>query len=214
MVEDDAQQRADLAEIVSSLGYEVTTAADGSEALNKLASIPVNAILTDLVMPGMDGVQLCRKVRQAPPAHPAYIILLTAKERSQDIVAGLQAGADDYLTKPFDLEELRARMQAGLRISELQDSLAERVRELEDALSRVRILQGLLPICSYCKKIRDDSNYWQQIENYVTAHSGAQFSHSVCPQCYEEIVKPQLEELYPTGRKTRKDTRQENEDAR
>ena len=105
-------------------------------------------------------------------------------------------------------------MQAGLRISELQDSLAERVRELEDALSRVRILQGLLPICSYCKKIRDDSNYWQQIENYVTAHSGAQFSHSVCPQCYEEIVKPQLEELYPTGRKTRKDTRQENEDAR
>ncbi|PYV91799.1 MAG: response regulator, partial [Acidobacteria bacterium] len=146
--------------------------------------------------------------------HSAYIILLTAKERSQDIVAGLQAGADDYLTKPFDLEELRARMQAGLRISELQDSLAERVRELEDALSRVRILQGLLPICSYCKKIRDDSNYWQQIENYVTAHSGAQFSHSVCPQCYEEIVKPQLEELYPTGRKTRKDTRQENEDAR
>jgi len=215
IAEDDPVSRHILDVTLRKWGHQVVVCADGVEAWQVLrGENPPPLVLLDWMMPGMDGVQLCRKVRQAPPAHSAYIILLTAKERSQDIVAGLQAGADDYLTKPFDLEELRARMQAGLRISELQDSLAQRVRELEDALSRVRILQGLLPICSYCKKIRDDSNYWQQIENYVTAHSGAQFSHSVCPQCYEEIVKPQLEELYPTGRKTRKDTRQENEDAR
>ena len=150
----------------------------------------------------MDGVQICRKVREVPQPSPAYIILLTARERSQDIVAGLQAGADDYLTKPFDREELHARMQAGLRILELQSNLAERVKELEDALSRVRTLQGLLPMCPYCKKIRSDSNYWQQIENYVSAHSDAQFSHGVCPQCYEKIVKPQIEELYPHWKKS------------
>ena len=105
-----------------------------------------------------------------------YLIFVTAKARTQDIVTGLGAGADDYIVKPFEREELHARVQVGFRMLELQAALAERVRELEDALTRVKQLQGLLPICSYCKKVRDDQNYWQQVETYIEGHSDAQFT--------------------------------------
>ncbi|PYV42138.1 MAG: response regulator [Acidobacteria bacterium] len=203
IAEDDLVSRHILQATLHKWGYEVVVCTDGTEAWQVLqGDAAPHVLILDWMMPGMDGVQICRKVREVPQPSPAYIILLTARERSQDIVAGLQAGADDYLTKPFDREELHARMQAGLRILELQSNLAERVKELEDALSRVRTLQGLLPMCPYCKKIRSDSNYWQQIENYVSAHSDAQFSHGVCPQCYEKIVKPQIEELYPHWKKS------------
>ena len=114
------------------------------------------------------------------------------RERNEDVVAGLQAGADDYVTKPFDYEELRARVQVGIRIIQLQDDLRDREEELEYNLSRVKQLQGLLPICSYCRKVRDDQNYWHQVEIYVTEHSNAQFSHTYCPECHKKFVQPQL----------------------
>jgi DNA-binding response OmpR family regulator len=115
------------------------------------------------------------------------------------VVAGLQAGGDDYVTKPFDREELHARVKVGLRILQLQMNLADRVRELEEALASVKQLQGLLPICSYCKKIRDDQNYWQQVEGYISEHSGAVFSHGICPECYDKFVRPELKKLNKTG---------------
>ena len=146
----------------------------------------------DWMMPGMDGLEVCRLARSRNKAQPLYIILLTARGRREDVVAGLHSGADDYLTKPFDQEELHARLQVGVRLMELQQSLAERVKELEIALSKVKQLQGLLPICSYCKKIRTDQNYWQQVETYLGQHSEAQFSHSICPECYENIVSPEI----------------------
>ena len=97
------------------------------------------------------------------------------------------------MAKPFDHRELRARLQVGVRMLELQTSLAERVRQLEDALARVKRLQGLLPICSYCKRVRNDQNYWQQVEAYITERSEAAFSHGICPDCYENVVRPELE---------------------
>ena len=118
--------------------------------------------------------------------------MLTAKTDKKDVVQGLDAGADDYLTKPFDRQELRARIGVGVRIAELQKSLADRVVELEFALSRVKQLQGLLPICSYCKKVRDDQNYWTQVDSYISKHTEVEFSHSICPTCYDQLVKPQL----------------------
>jgi response regulator RpfG family c-di-GMP phosphodiesterase len=110
-------------------------------------------------------------------------------------VAGLDAGADDYVTKPFDREELRARVSTGQRIVELEERLADRVQELERALKEVKALSGLLPICAYCKRIREGEDYWQAVENYIEHHSDAHFSHGVCPDCYERIVKPELEKL-------------------
>ena len=177
-------------------GYEVAAAVDGAAAWGILEApdAPKLAIL-DWMMPGLDGVEICRRLRAAPHAEPAYVLLLTVRGRRTDIVKGLEAGADDYVTKPFDRAELRARLQAGVRIVELQQRLKERVRELEAALRQVRQLHGLLPICSYCKRVRDDRNYWQQVERYVTDHSGAQFSHGICPDCYEEEVRPQLQRL-------------------
>jgi DNA-binding response OmpR family regulator len=132
-------------------------------------------------------------MRQSAHTIRPYIILLTAKHGVSEIVKGIEAGADDYLTKPYDREELRVRVQVGARTIDLQMSLAERVEQLEAALAQVKQLEGILPICSYCMKIRDDSNYWQTVETYVTDHSQAEFSHGICPTCYETAVKPQLE---------------------
>jgi sigma-B regulation protein RsbU (phosphoserine phosphatase) len=196
IAEDDVVSRRLLEATLIRWGYEVVVTRNGVEAWHVLQGedAPLLAVL-DWMMPGMDGLEVCRRVRGLQRATPPYLIILTAKGRQEDIVTGLEAGANDYVTKPFNREELRARVRVGTHMVELQQSLAERVRALEDALARVKLLQGLLPICSYCKKIRDDQNYWQQVETYIAEHSEAQFSHSICPDCYDARVKPQLEQL-------------------
>jgi len=196
IAEDDAVSRRILETLLRKWGYEVTTTLDGEAAWEVLQgpSAPSLAIL-DIMMPGIDGLELCRRLRQSQTTMPPYIILLTATQGVREIVKGIEAGADDYLTKPYDREELRVRVQVGARIIELQTKLAERVQELEVALDHVKQLQGILPICSYCKKIRDDRNYWQNVESYVADHSQAEFSHGICPSCYETTVRPQLESL-------------------
>lgn len=196
IAEDDAVSRRVLETMLVKWGFEVVVAHDGKQAWEALQQLdaPQLAVL-DWMMPEMDGIEVCRYVRGLERSRRMYIILLTAKGRKEDIVAGLQAGADDYLTKPFDKEELRARLNAGVRILQLQAELADRVRDLETALASVKLLQGMLPICCYCKKIRDDGNYWQQVEQYVAEHSQAQFSHGICPDCFDRVVKPQLADL-------------------
>ncbi len=162
IAEDELVSRRMLEATLVRWGYDVVTCSAGAEAWQALQceDTPKLAIL-DWMMPGMDGIEVCLKIREEEKPEPIYIIILTTKDHKEDIVTGLQAGADDYVTKPFDNEELRARVQVGVRIVELQRSLAERVKELEDALEHVKQLQGFLPICSYCKKIRNDQNYWQ-----------------------------------------------------
>ena len=168
VADDDIVTRHLLETTLKSWGYEVCAATDGAEALRILEDGPRPEIaLLDWVMPERDGPEICRIIRAKPQTVPVYVILLTALGGRQNIIQGLQAGADDYITKPFDRDELRARLEVGRRVVELQRSLAERVRQLEDALARVKQLQGLVPICSYCKKIRNDRNYWQQVESYL-----------------------------------------------
>ncbi|HEV7998811.1 MAG TPA: hypothetical protein VGP63_02950, partial [Planctomycetaceae bacterium] len=119
---------------------------------------------------------------------PTYLLLLTAKDQIGDIVEGLDSGANDYLIKPYDWRELKSRVRVGERMVALQHDLAERIRELQYAMSKIHELQELIPICSYCKKVRDDSNYWQQVESYMSARTGVQFSHGICPQCYPKVI--------------------------
>ncbi len=195
IAEDDPISSRVLGVTLQKWGYELAVTSDGDAALAALQAedAPPLAIL-DWMMPGMDGVEVCRRVRQTARPVPTYIILLTAKSGKEDIVAGIEAGANDYLTKPFDRNELRVRVRVGVQMIELQMSLAARVRELEEALAEVNQLHGILPICSYCKMIRDDQNYWQKVEHYITEHSEAQFSHSICPDCYTAVVQPQLDD--------------------
>jgi phosphoserine phosphatase RsbU/P len=193
IAEDDVVTATRLRGLLGSWQYDVVHATNGSEALRVLESDepPALAIL-DWVMPELTGVDICRRVRERHIAVPTYIVLLTSKDASVDIVAGLDAGADDYLSKPFDPAELRARLRAGERIVDLQRRLLTHVQGLEEALANVRRLSGLLPICAYCKAIRDDSDYWHRVEEYVTDHSEVQFSHGICPDCLNSVVKQQL----------------------
>jgi len=197
VAEDQPVSRHLLAASLRKWGYDVVAVEDGTRAWATLQSHDApQLVILDWLMPGMDGVEICRQIRKTPRARSFYVILLTARREQEDKVRGLQSGADDYVTKPFDREELRARVQVGTRVLELQGALAQRVRELEEAISRVKTLQGLLPICSYCKKIRNDGNYWQQVEAYISDHSEAQFSHGICPECYARIVQPELDRLH------------------
>ncbi len=197
VAEDQAVSRHILVANLRKWGYEVMAVEDGTRAWEVLQTGEAPQLLIlDWLMPGMDGIEICRQIRKGPQTRPLYLILLTARRGQEDKIYGLQSGADDYITKPFNREELRARVQVGIRVLELQGALAQRVRELEEALSRVKTLQGLLPICSYCKKIRNDRNYWQQVEGYISDHTEAQFSHGICPECYAQFVQPELDRLH------------------
>lgn len=195
IAEDNPVSRRVLEATLEKFGHQVVVADDGAQAWTALqrADAPSLAIL-DWMMPELDGVEICRRVRETPTSTPPYIILLTAKSERTDVVAGLDAGANDYLTKPFDRAELRARVQVGVQVLELQKNLADRVSELEDALAQVKQLQALLPICSYCKNIRDEQNYWQQLDSYLMEHSDVMFSHGICPDCYQKVVQPQIDQ--------------------
>ena len=188
IAEDEIVSRRLLESALPRWGYDVVTATDGEEAWTLLQEPDAPTIMVlDWLMPRLEGVEICRRIRAHPLLSSVYIILLTSRAAVEDVVQGLEAGANDYITKPFDAAELRARMQVGVRVVNLQTMLAERVREVEEALSRVKQLQGLLPICSYCKKIRDDQNYWHQVESYVGKHTDARFSHGICPDCTEKF---------------------------
>lgn len=192
IAEDDPVSRCFLEVALAKWNYEVTSTCSGDKAWEAFQRESPPIAILDWMMPGIDGAELCRRIRSLETALPPYLIMLTAKSEKGDVVAGLEAGADDYITKPFNRQELRARIEVGLRIGELQKSLAVRVAELETALSRVKQLQGLLPICSYCKKVRDDHNYWQQVDSYISKHSEVEFSHSICPTCYASVVVEQM----------------------
>jgi phosphoserine phosphatase RsbU/P len=195
IAEDDPVSRRLLEVTLCGWGHDVVVTGDGDAAWEVLGrpDAPRLAVL-DWMMPGLDGPTLCRKVRAEPGAAPTYLILLTARESKEDVVAGLASGANDYVTKPFDRNELQARIQVGVRVLELEQSLANRVRELEAALAQVKQLRNLLPICSYCKSIRRDDTYWQELDHYLVDHSDLRFSHGICPTCFDKVVQPQLDE--------------------
>ena len=188
IADDDRVAATILARAAERLGLVPIVAHDGEEAWGLLQEPPGIAIaIFDWMMPGADGLELCRRIRHDEARSHMYLMLLTARDGRADLVTAFDAGADDYLTKPFDNEELRARVRAGIRIVSLQERLAQRVAQLQEALSKVKQLSGLLPICSYCKRIRSDEDYWEQMESFVSEHSEAEFSHGICPHCLETV---------------------------
>jgi DNA-binding response OmpR family regulator len=189
LADDDKLTLNVLNDTLTRAGYDVLTATDGDQAWKKLQESEVQVAILDWIMPGMEGVEICRRAADEPKLANRYFILLTGKSSAEDLVAGLQSGASDYLRKPFDETELLARVEVGVRFVELQRKLADRVQELETALKQVRRLEGLLPICSYCKRIRNEQDYWERVDAYISQHANVRFSHNICPECYEKHVR-------------------------
>jgi CheY-like chemotaxis protein len=151
-------------------GHEVVVTKSGLEAWNTFDANPVRVIISDWLMPGLDGLELVQRVRARPNTDYTYFILLTANSAGRESLrSAIAAGVDDFLSKPLDREMISMRL-----------CVAERILEYA---RQIRLLKELLPICMYCKKIRDDGNYWQQIESYIHAHTGSHFSHGICPEC-------------------------------
>ena len=194
IAEDDATSRIVLATVLTKDGYDVTATDDGGAAWEVLQKpdAPRLAIL-DLMMPGIDGLELVRRVRAIPSAAPPYLIIVSTKSEKSDVIAALDAGANDYLTKPFDPGELRARIEVGRRMIEMRFELNEKVKELKQALAEVRTLKGIVPICANCKNVRDDQGYWNRVESYLNEHTEADFTHAVCPDCMKRLY-PQFED--------------------
>lgn len=181
IAEDDAVSRRLLQILLEKLGHEVRVAEEGTQAWKLFDENPVRIVVSDWMMPGFSGLDLCRKIRNRAETDYTYFILLTARAGKQDYLAAMELGIDDFLAKPLDQAELAIRLR-----------VAERILQFT---SQIRLLKELLPICSYCKKIRDDADYWHEIETYIGKQTGSDFSHGVCPSCFEKVIAPQIEEL-------------------
>jgi DNA-binding response OmpR family regulator len=182
--------------MLRSWRYEVLMVRDGVAALDTLKEDPtLQLAVLDWMLPGMTGPQVCRAIRAYRGDAPTYLLLLTSRTERTDVITGLEAGADDYIGKPADPLELRARLHAGARVVEVEQRLASHIEQLEYALAQVQTLSGLLPICAYCKSIRDDSNYWHQFEAYITEHANVRFSHGICPKCLLQ-AKAELSDIH------------------
>ncbi len=187
IAEDNVTSRTLLQIILKKWGYHVLSVENGVEAWDILQdAVSPSIALLDWMMPRMDGIEVCRRVKELGRTNPPYLILLTGRNSKEDISAGLEAGASDYITKPFDDGELWARLRVAERMVGLQESLNLNITELKEALTHVKTLQGILPICMHCHKIRTDDRAWQRLEAYIEVHSDARFSHGLCPECLEK----------------------------
>jgi DNA-binding response OmpR family regulator len=195
VAEDERVSQRMLVALLKRWGYTPVAVVDGNAALDAMQAPDAPRLaLLDWIMPGLSGPEICRALRQTERDEPPYIILITAHEKQSDVVAGLEAGANDYVIKPYDPDELRARVAVGKRVVSLQADLARRIRELSEALAHVRTLQGILPICMYCHKIRNDQESWDRMELYIAEHSDAEFSHGICPECMLKYHSDLLED--------------------
>jgi DNA-binding response OmpR family regulator len=176
--------------------YDVVVAHNGYDAVNLLKEQIPDLILLDVMMPGLSGFEVCSIIKSDPAFAEIPVIFLTALDSSEGELQGLESGGIDYLTKPINFALLKLRMRNHLalkerneQVKEQRDLLTLQKVELETALARVKQLEGIIPICMYCKKIRDDGNTWNQLERYISDHSEAMFSHGICPTCAEEQMK-------------------------
>ncbi len=193
LVEDDKILREILKnELKKHFQFEIVETESGIQAVNLSKDEEVKIVILDWELPDLDGIKVLNFLRKIYRKSYLYIIMLTGRNKKKDIIYGLNQGADDYLGKPFDLKELIARIKVGKRTILILDTLREKIIALENSIEEINILKGLLPICSYCKSIRVDENYWQKLEDYLLKKTGLKFSHGVCPECYSKHIEPRL----------------------
>ncbi|MEO6569553.1 MAG: response regulator [Opitutaceae bacterium] len=254
IVDDLALNRRLLRAQLEAEGFVVVEAADGIEAMEVIEREPLDAVISDILMPRMDGYRLCHEVRKNPIfLHLRFVLYSSTYTSPADVRLSGTVGADHFIAKPAPitailealqmttadrasraaerpneaivleqyssvlvakLEEKNSELQQALEISrrahhhiqELNVGLEDRVRErtaelaasnqeLSTALAEVKQLTRLLPICSYCKSIRDGQDYWDSVEGYITKHTDSRFSHGICPACHEKHIAPMLKKL-------------------
>lgn len=173
IVDDNPQNLQLLGDIVEKNGFEPALALSGKQALEYVLREKPDLILLDIMMPEMDGYEVCKRLKSGPGTKNIPIIFLTAKAETEDVVKGFEAGGVDYVSKPFNSMELMARVKAHV--------------ELKLAREEIQTLRGIVPICAVCKSIRDENGRWWIMEEYVTNHTEAEFSHGLCPVCVKKI---------------------------
>jgi CheY-like chemotaxis protein len=179
LAEDDAVAGTTLTAILTAQGHDVESVENGIDAWGLWQVARHRVVVSDWLMPGMDGIELCRKIRGRPPGPYTYFVMQTIRTGLKNFLEAMRAGADDFITKPIVPEELVARLEVAERILGLREELLT--------------LEGLLAMCSYCKRIRDTDGAWTTLERYVEARSTARFSHGVCEDCYQKYLKPQVD---------------------
>jgi phosphoserine phosphatase RsbU/P len=179
VVDDDPDVLEVIGDLVTSFGYLPVLASDGAHACDVIETQPIPIVITDWRMPGMDGLELTRRIRSRRGLPYTYVIVLTSLGGSDAYLEGMRAGADDFVTKPVSSDELTARLRVAERLLALQGG--------------VRPLDGFLSICMYCKDVHVADAKWTTIERYIEERSKAEFSHGVCPHCYESRVRPDIE---------------------
>ena len=187
VAEDEAVARTLLRVILERAGHQPTLVADGSEAWTSWIAHRFRVVISDWSMPRMDGLEVCRRIRAVTGAPYTYFIMVTGRGGRENYLEAMSAGVDDFISKPVDADELLARLHVAQRVLGLHQTLTA--------------LEKLLPICSYCKRIRRETDRWQSLEQYVGEQAHAEFSHGVCPECYAKHVQPQIDALGPLARR-------------
>ena len=183
-IEDDKTTSSILAYLLKKWGYTPLIFENARKAMKILDDEnPPQLILTDWVMPEMNGLEFTAAIRKKYLKRHIYIIILSSLSEKNNVIEGLQTGADDYIVKPFAPQELECRLKIGERTLTLRNQLSSKVEELTKTIETIKKLEGLIPICMHCKKIRITDDYWQQIEEYIEHHSNAKFTHGICEEC-------------------------------
>jgi DNA-binding response OmpR family regulator len=181
IAEDDEPTRLVLVQRLRRLGHDVVQAENGRKAWEAFLVSPPQVVITDWMMPLMNGLELTRRIREDPRPGYTYVIILTSLDAKVGYFDGMSAGADDFVTKPCDIVELNMRL-----------SVAERILSLQ---TEVEQLQGLLSICPRCNRVRDEHGEWRSIESFLTEQTDSHLYHGICPECHRTIVLPELEAL-------------------
>lgn len=213
VVDDNHSNRELLKLILIKNGYNVTLLDDGEKVIKQVAKINPDIILLDIIMPEVNGFEVCRQLKQMPKIKRIPIIFITGLQDTENIARGFEYGGVDYITQPFKNAELLARLKTHLELKNSRERLIKivsiekktkkrlisMIKRLKKARKQIKTLSGFIPICAHCKNIRDDKGYWSRIETYISSRTEAQFSHGLCPDCmkelYPEIYKKRQKEI-------------------
>lgn len=198
VVEDHPATRR-LLQTILEIEFNVIITGNGEEALPLIKENPsIDLILLDVIMPGLNGYEVCESIKANQQTRDIPVIFLTALTEDHDEERGFAVGVTDYIVKPISRLRLLARIRNQLKLRQKQQELEQKNCTLQAALEQIKTLHGILPICSFCKQIRNDHGAWQRLEVYIQKHSDAEFSHSVCPEC----MKAHYPEYFPSKPKS------------